>query len=56
MLNWFVTEQVEEEDNARTIIDQLKMVEGNSVGLYMIDKELAARTYTVPAPLANSAQ
>ena len=48
--------QVEEEDNARTIIDQLKMVEGNSVGLYMIDKELAARTYTVPAPLANSAQ
>ena len=55
MLNWFVTEQVEEEDNARTIIDQLKMVEGNSVGLYMIDKELAARTYTVPAPLANSA-
>ena len=50
MLNWCVTEQVEEEDNARTIIDQLKMVEGNSVGLYMIDKELAART------LANSAQ
>ena len=56
MLNWFVTEQVEEEDNARTIIDQLKMVEGNSVGLYMIDKEIAARTYTVHAPLANSAQ
>lgn len=56
MLNWFVTEQVEEEDNARTIIDSLKMVEGNSVGLYMIDKELGARTYTVPSPLAASAQ
>ncbi len=54
MLNWFVTEQVEEEDNAQSIIDQLTMVDGNSVGLYMIDKELAARTYTVPSPLADS--
>ena len=47
-LVWFVNEQVEEEDNARTIIDQLKMVADNSLGLYMIDKELAAR-----APLAG---
>ena len=42
-LEWFVTEQVEEEANARGVIDQLKMVEGNKNGLFMIDRELAGR-------------
>ena len=54
MLVWFVDEQVEEEENAREIIDQLKMVEGNKFGLYMIDKEMGARTYSVAAPLASN--
>lgn len=47
MLLWFVVEQVEEEDNARSILDKLKMV-GNEEGkglLFMIDKDLAARSY-----------
>lgn len=52
-LVWFVDEQVEEEESARDIIDQLRMVEGNNYGLYMIDKELAARVYTTPSPLAT---
>lgn len=42
-LEWFVTEQVEEEANTRAVIDQLKMVEGNKNGLFMIDRELAGR-------------
>ena len=42
-LEWFVTEQVEEEANARGVIDQLKMVDGNNNGLFLIDRELAAR-------------
>jgi ferritin len=42
-LEWFVTEQVEEEANARGVIDQLKMIEGNKNGLFMIDRELAGR-------------
>ncbi len=42
-LEWFVTEQVEEEANARGVIDQLKMVEGNKNGLFLIDRELAGR-------------
>ena len=54
MLTWFVDEQVEEEENARDIIDQLRMVDGDKFGLYMIDKELAARTYTTPSPLATT--
>lgn len=51
-LTWFVDEQVEEEESARDILDQLRMVEGNNYGLYMIDKEMAARGYTTPSPLA----
>jgi ferritin len=42
-LEWFITEQVEEEANARAVIDQLKMIDGNPNGLFMIDRELAGR-------------
>ncbi|MCR4680554.1 MAG: ferritin [Bacteroidales bacterium] len=54
MLQWFIDEQVEEEENARTLIDNLKMIDGNGYGLYMLDKELAARVYTQASPLANA--
>ncbi len=47
-LAWFVSEQVEEEDNCRTLIDKFKLVGDNGMGLYMLDQELAARTYTAP--------
>lgn len=56
MLKWFIDEQVEEEDNARTIITNLKMIGDNGYGLYMLDKELGARVYNVPAPLATAVQ
>lgn len=51
---WFVDEQVEEEESARDIIDELKLVGGDKLGLYMIDKELAARVYNTPSPLATA--
>lgn len=54
-LNWFVSEQVEEEETARAIIDKIKLVGDNTMGLYMIDQELGARTYSTPSPLASSA-
>ena len=53
MLTWFVDEQVEEEDSARDIIDQLRMIDCNKLGLYMIDKEMAARVYSTPSPLVK---
>ncbi len=55
-LVWFVDEQVEEEENAREMIAAVEAVEGNKYGMYMLDKELAARTYTQPSPLAASAE
>lgn len=45
-LQWFVTEQVEEEDNADDAIKQIKMVENDKSGLFMLDRELGQRTYT----------
>jgi len=43
MLQWFVNEQVEEEDAAREIVDAFKMVENEKVGVYMLDQKLGAR-------------
>ena len=51
-LNWFVSEQVEEEDNCRELIDKLRLIGDNGMGIYMLNTELAARTYAAPSPLA----
>ena len=51
-LVWFIDEQVEEEESARDMIAAFEAVEGNKYGMYMLDKELAARTYAAPSPLA----
>lgn len=48
-IQWFVNEQVEEESNVAGIIEQLKLIGDNSSGIFMIDKDLAARVF-VPAP------
>lgn len=43
MLQWFITEQVEEEKTSTQIVDTLRMVGENAPGLYMFDKELGRR-------------
>jgi ferritin len=55
-LVWFIDEQVEEEESARDMITAVEAVEDNKYGMYMLDKELAARVYTQPSPLATSAE
>ncbi len=42
-LQWFVTEQVEEEKTAGEIVDQLRMLGTSSTGLIMMDRHLATR-------------
>ena len=49
-LQWFITEQVEEEENDREIIAKLKLIGDNGQGLLMLDNELAARVFVPPAP------
>jgi len=43
MLQWFVTEQVEEEATASAILERIKMVGEKTNGIWWIDKELAKR-------------
>lgn len=43
MLQWFITEQVEEEKTAGDIIEQLKMVGDMPAGLIMLDRQLGSR-------------
>ncbi len=52
MLQWFITEQVEEEASAGLIIRKLERVEGDGRGLLMLDQELAQRIFTPPAGTA----
>ena len=47
-LQWYVTEQVEEEANPAEMIQKLKYVGKDGRGLLMLDKELAARIFTPP--------
>ncbi|MDE5650314.1 MAG: ferritin [Duncaniella sp.] len=51
-LAWFVNEQVEEEDNARQLIDKFTLIGNDGMGLYMLDQELASRVYTAPSILS----
>ena len=44
MLQWFITEQVEEEKTAIGIVEQLKMVGDSPVSLMMMDRQLGARS------------
>lgn len=48
-LQWFVREQVEEEDAAGKVLGQLKLIEGSPQALFLLDRELGQRVYTPPA-------
>lgn len=47
-LQWFITEQVEEEASADEIVQKLKLAGDRGAGLFMIDRELGARVFTPP--------
>ncbi|KMY67844.1 ferritin [Desulfocarbo indianensis] len=50
-LQWFVNEQVEEEASAAEVVGKLKLVAETQGGLFMLDKELAARVFNMPPDL-----
>ena len=47
-LQWFVTEQVEEEASADEVVQKLKMIGKDGSGLYMMDQEMGQRIFTLP--------
>lgn len=46
LLDWFVTEQVEEEATVGQIVDDLRRVGDQGEGLYLLDRELGRRRET----------
>lgn len=42
-LQWFVTEQVEEEESVGSVLEQLKLLGDARQGLFMMDREMALR-------------
>ncbi|GIV54614.1 MAG: ferritin [Candidatus Kapaibacterium sp.] len=44
LLQWFIEEQVEEEETVRTILDKIAMVGETGSSLYLLDQELGRRT------------
>ena len=48
-LDWFVDEQMEEEDNADTMVSRYKLFGTDPKGLYLLDQEYAGRVYTAPS-------
>ena len=47
-LQWFVTEQVEEEESVSEVVDQLKLIGDDRGALFMIDRELGQRAPAAP--------
>ncbi|WP_028583482.1 ferritin [Desulfogranum mediterraneum] len=48
-LQWFVSEQVEEEASVGAIVDRLELIKDTPSGLFMLDAELAKRVFTPAA-------
>ena len=50
-LQWFVTEQVEEEESVGMVLGKIKRVKDSAQGMYLVDQELGQRQ---PAPLPGT--
>lgn len=49
-LQWYVAEQIEEEANARCILDKINLIGDDKGGLYLFDNEMKNFTSPVPTP------
>ena len=48
-LDWFIDEQMEEEDNADSMVNRYKLFGTDAKGLYLLDQEYAGRVYSAPS-------
>ncbi len=53
VMQWYVSEQVEEESNVDDIVQKLRMVGDNGPGMFMMDRELKSRP--APTPIDGAA-
>jgi ferritin len=47
-LQWFVSEQVEEESSVGDVLNKLRLIQNDSSGLFMLDAEMAKRVFVLP--------
>ena len=55
-LQWFVSEQVEEEARANEVLQQLKLLGDSSAGLFMMDRDMATRAAPTPPDAQAAAE
>ena len=48
MLQWFISEQVEEEASVGEVLERMKMIGDDSAGMFAMDLELGKRVFTLP--------
>jgi ferritin len=54
-LQWYVAEQIEEESQARTILDKIKLIGDDKSGLYMFDNDIRSLNIeTSVSPTSNN--
>ena len=53
-LDWFINEQMEEEETAEDMVTKMKLFGSDARSLYELNQEYAGRVYAVPTPLANA--
>jgi ferritin len=51
ILQWFVNEQIEEEQQTDDVVRKLKLIGDNKAALYMLDREMQARVFVMPPGL-----
>jgi len=56
MLQWFVTEQVEEEASAEQVVQKLKLMADAPGAIFMLDQQMARRVFTPPPAEGQAAQ
>lgn len=54
-VQWYVSEQLEEEALARTILDKVRLIDNNKAGLYMFDRDLENSAIMPENPAAQKA-
>jgi ferritin len=47
-LQWFVSEQVEEEASADDVVQKMRLIRDNQSSLFLLDQELGQRQFAVP--------
>jgi ferritin len=48
-LQWFVSEQVEEEAAVGEVVNKLRLIQNDSSGLFLLDADMAKRVFVLPA-------